>query len=128
MRLNWALTWAEIKRMSAGPKLDAWVGDLIMNWDHNHIILECEDKFYSYCTVCGYAPRFEKVVPGTCEEYPPYSTDIPTAFQVVEKFKDVEIYKDDNKYTVWINMVGTSSSNELPLAICRAALLDVLEN
>ena len=74
----------QIETTPAGPDLDALVAEAA-KWDHNHKIRECEDGFYNYCEYCGYEPRFMEPEPGGCTGFPPYSTDIDKAWELVEE-------------------------------------------
>lgn len=122
-----------IYKIPAGKELDGLIADRVMYWNQNHEINECEDKWYSYCNICGYEPRFEKIIPGSCKGYPRYSVDISSAWEVVEKmgpsYELKSIHHSSgtvHRATFWRGMMGFSVEAETaPLAICRAALLAI---
>jgi hypothetical protein len=132
------MTRDEILNMPAGREMDELVADKIIHWNHNHEINECEDGFYSYCMICGHEPRFEEIEPGDCDGYPCYSTDISAAWEVIKEMqtKGYWVYLGVLSSYSYCIFTGKQSPkeyrvetgiNETPLAICRAALLTVLE-
>src|SRR3990167_5438501 len=127
----------DILKMEAGPEMDLLVAPLV-DWDHSHNYNECEDDFYTYCRNCGDEPRFSERE-NDCEVPPRYSTNIAAAWLVMEKLRSsshapisiqIDAYK--NVYTSWIDFDGLSTkwatSATAPLAICRTALLAMLED
>jgi hypothetical protein len=70
------------------------------------------------------------------EIYPDYSTDIAAAWEVVNKSSSfmVTMQDEDLGYTKWYCEYATETgyfeaeADTAPLAICRAALLAVMEN
>jgi hypothetical protein len=103
------MTREEIESMVPGRKLDAFVAKYVMFPRHSHPIEE---------------------VQGWCDHY---STQISAAWQVVEKFPfwKITLVKNRVDNRVYIEKEDGSGyfAKELPIpeAICKAALLAVLE-
>lgn len=103
----------QILEMKPGRELDALVAEKVTH-------------FVSLTT----APNFE----GTFGYLPPYSTDIVAAWEVANRYWSFDLRKgpDGQLWTFRIiddegDIVALSSCETAPLAICRAALLDVLK-
>ena len=104
------LTREEILNEPAGRKLDAWVAEKVMG-----------------LPVTAKKKRFEYV------HIAPFSTDISAAWEVVEKMqqtKFVRVQCDNGDY--WCKIGGEilgvkAQGDTAPLAICRAALLAVID-
>ena len=131
----------QIETTPAGPELDALVAEAA-KWDHNHKIRECEDGFYNYCEYCGYEPRFMEPEPGGCTGFPPYSTDIDKAWELVEELSSeyeitINRHPPDGQITCSaLFIIGPDADFEkwylgegqaAPEAITRAYLLAKLE-
>lgn len=131
----------EILKMEAGREMDALVGENPMG------LIPC-DK-WEYCNLgsmggpalrkmCGhnncYPTQEIPVMGGKVGGCPEYSTDISAAFEVVEKLDSCLYLKEHGRdgtweaffcganETAWIGRGETA-----PLAICRAALLVMME-
>jgi hypothetical protein len=98
--------------MKPGKELDALVAEKVMGKNHKE-------------------SNFSNLFPDVPLEYPPYSTDIAAAWEVVEKLKTVLkgefcISYAANGWTVFrdwhTDSEGLAYANELPHAICLAAL------
>jgi len=117
------LTREEIKNMPAGREMDVLVGKNVMHLDLwygdptgfdipenvDYWRTDTRDSDDELCLRCPY-----------------YSTNIARAWEVVERFTDVEIEKAGLNYGCLIG-VELVIAITVPLAICRAALLVTLE-
>lgn len=115
------MTRDEILSEPAGPRLDAWVAEHVMGW-----------------TPTGLAKDFNGVP--FPEPIPNYSTDIAAAWEVVELVGGFEIEQwgdvwEKKGTIIWAasfnlpdgkNIVHATAATA-PLAICRAALLAMME-
>jgi len=123
------MTREEILRMKASPELDRLVAERVMGWREGQ-------KETLQSLKCGIGILGEKALPR-------YSTDIAEAWKVVDKMLDggwaCEIYSPNNPYALedtdkWAVVFARcelldhrAEASSAPLAICRAALLAVLE-
>ena len=133
-----------ILKMEAGPEMDLLVAPLV-GWDHSHDYNECEDDWYTYCRNCGDEPRFSERE-NDCEVPPRYSTNIASAWEIVDKLKQsgflvIRLSTGDILGNQWqfhcsdkwreVTHDGDkdyfANAATAPLAICRAALL-ILED
>ena len=113
------MTHDEIDKLEAGRKLDALVAEKVMGWISGNS---------ATVTTTGDVKWFET---------PAYSTSISAAWEVVEKFEDSEVFRndDDNGPIEWhcrlgywkTGILGHGIAPTAPLAICRAALKAVVE-
>ena len=142
------MTRDEILNKEAGPEMNALVAEYVMgqtDFDHPGFFWnegtteDGKDGWDGFnCPRCGAS----KGDTGKCTKH--YSTDIAAAWQVVEKFEyNWNIYRDvgkcgseyitagDMQYRVIFSSPGMPmqgvTADTAPLAICRAALLAVLE-
>ena len=134
-------TKPDIATMKAGPEMDALVAERVMGcpppWEHE--MHTSEDSYYDFCLRCrakgpdvyGWEGPAEK----ECPRAKFYSTDIEPAWQVVDKmltkphlYFKLHRWGDD----VFVGMEGFEnmqavrlfgSAAEIPLLICRAALM-----
>jgi len=122
------MTRDEILKLEPGPELDRLVAERVMEWKEGQKILQSLE--------CGIGILGEKALPR-------YSTDIAAAWEVVKKMLDsgwgCEIYSPNNPYALedidkWFVVFAKSElldyrakASSAPLAICRAALLAVME-
>lgn len=101
--------------MSAEER-DALIAERLMMWiipDH------CRSKTGK----SGSPPDFG-LVPGTKNDWlsiPSYTTEVPAAFKVLEKFSDWKIERSERGYGVFIGQNDDFDAS-LPCAICRCAL------
>jgi Phage ABA sandwich domain len=130
--------------MEPGEELDLLVAEIV-GWDRKHAVVECEDRWYSYCKNCGLTgaealPAGSKRTWDTpCDTPPPYSTDIAAAWKVVEKLRlsleptekgwacgrrNEECYFDVKETTAIIDgtIYDLAETPTAPHAICLAAL------
>lgn len=139
----------------AGPRLNAWVAEFVFNGDpprefacprcgggcygafgENHGQIAC----HGYATQhsedggCGWQGTWADVADM------PFSHDIAAAWQVVEKWRDpdkpggygelsmrCEGSPEEGLWVVHFGVKSEGLARELPLAICRVALLAVIE-
>ncbi|MNI36911.1 hypothetical protein D3C73_909790 [compost metagenome] len=117
------MTREEILAMEPGRELDV----LVEKYVFGNQISWMQDEYSDPVPVAG--------VHGYIIDH--YSTDISAAWEVVEKLQESHLYTDIRTcadfYEVWItihregNQTETFASPKLPEAICKAALLAVLE-
>jgi hypothetical protein len=121
------MTREEILAMPAGYKIDILIAEKIMGW---------KDKISDHLVRYYETPNGEIFLKNDVSHY---STDISAAWQVVEKLKR-EGYPNPQLYTIdeddlWHVAIRThgdmgyddTEAETAPLAICRAALLAILE-
>lgn len=121
------MTKDEIMNMCAGPKMDKLVAEKVTGWNFPNKVDSLGRRVIRY------------------KDLPRYSTDIAAAWKVIATFNrsewDIEIgsdTEDDGKF--WgVSLIkwseepigpiayGGGEHESLPLAICRAALLAVME-
>jgi hypothetical protein len=125
--------------MKPGRELDAMVAEKVMGLgEPKHQLMPCGLEslpvaIYT-CANCDHETDSRKDVDG-CEYYPPYSTDIAAAWEVVEKLGDkdfalerwpeipVKFRRPDWKYRATFDRsVNFSDGTTAPHAICLAAL------
>jgi hypothetical protein len=120
------MTRDEILKMEAGPELDALIAEKVMEWTEWPISGD-------YVTLHGKTGH-------TIDTFNP-SSDISAAWEVVEKLQDTPteyffeicktpvIWRQSGKPTHWHVELGGQKAyaDAAPLAICRAALLAVME-
>lgn len=127
-----AMTHKEISQMPADRNLDALVAERIMGWQW------FEDRKGFRLLLPSGEPdgRFYTVQQGPHQFVPCYSADITEAWEVVERFpcafgigRAWKLTGEPAGWSVWIGVgMGVSArADTVPLAICRAALLAVLE-
>jgi len=124
----------EILAMPAGRDLDALIAENVMGWKDRGIGYSFEDNINGY----------ECVLYIDKDKLPHYSTDIAAAWQVIEwlekntteKYNSPSLFsvphgwsmvlyeKRDNHAPAWLDAFAPTA----PLAICRAALLAVMES
>lgn len=120
----------------AGRQMDAWVAEWVMEWKVT------DDKLFAFShnTKKGYMLGQHADI-AFVETFMP-SSDIAAAWQVVEKLTANEWSSqfEFNKFCWWILFFridpvlpeeiseGVGEADTAPLAICRAALLAVLED
>ena len=121
------ITREMILAMEANPEMDALVAERVMGLPS----IALKDAGCPYCDdvmrFCG-----ERSWCSSCHEwryspYQEYSDDIAAAWEVVEKYTDVEFEKAGGNYRVWLIDLGIASATTFPLAVCRAALLATLD-
>jgi hypothetical protein len=133
---GWIYTREGILEMPAGRELDALVAEKVMGWE----LRQCErHKTEPDGYACGLCWGWD--------QFPAYSTDIDTAWQVVEKMQEdgdvfIEWWQDGEWFVSWKPLIirnrdgsrvgakcdgQTTGKPSAPLAICRAALLATLE-
>jgi hypothetical protein len=139
------LTREQIENMPASREIDALVAEFIMGekkpiYLHSHPIVTQTKYSINMSWYC--LPEYEKG--DVCEWIPkPYSTDIAAAWEVVETFDrkswDVSVSSlTDNDDEVWevffaeyfedgVGRIGKASAETAPLAICRAALIAMMD-
>ena len=116
----------EILTMEAGREMDALVSEKVMGyqrgdeleWSRAYWVDKSDPKTF----------RILGLIEDTYDElaWSP-STNIDEAWMVLEKFTDVDIEKAGENYRVTINVFAQADAHRAPLAICRAALIAVLE-
>ena len=115
------MTKDEIWAMEAGEELDKLVIKELMH----HIR---DDSERPRCKICSVWKDWYK--PAGCEDKK-YSTDISAAWQVVEKLKDyypeIEFNQYTKKWEVTFLVGETASADTAPEAICKSALIAVLQ-
>ena len=99
------MTRDEIMMMKAGRELDALVAEKVMGFPVKIGDITGEP----YHAQFGYS-------------MPNYSTDIAAAWEVLEKFTDVDLEKAGDNYRVTINAFAQADAHHVSLAICRAAI------
>lgn len=122
----------------AGERLDAWVAEFVMGWTPDKIENSSGDLVWSGYRMPNGAPNMPAHR---------FSTDIARAWEVVEKLAEdhqsVAVYRHFDEWlvgTVWLwpnwnpartlyagKLKRAPRANTAPLAICRAALLSVLD-
>lgn len=131
------MTRDEILQMEAGREIDALVAELVMGWTkvRKASTWESAAMIYSgtFVYTIGVTPDQK-----TNDVIPYHSTDIAAAWQVVEKMRLVGVSMWigphlDNEWAVQIkpsinNYHEFVRADTAPLAICRAALLAVMES
>jgi len=105
----------EIMAMEAGRELDALGAENVMGWERAVI-----RKYAGESWKTG-----DELMAGV--EYWHPSTDIAAAWEVVDKFTDVDIEKAGNNYRVTISAFAQVDAYCAPLAISKAALLAVMD-
>lgn len=116
------MTRDDILNMPAGRELDLLIALKVMGWEHNSL---------------GDAWIREGEPWVGCDEFQP-SVDIAAAWEVVERLKELGVYLTictlENDYQCELDRLKTYElacdsviSETAPLAICRAALLAVME-
>lgn len=118
----------DILDMSVGTVLDISVAEKVMGFKFE------ADKVTGRTCWVGYGAYGEAHTPPMAwvkwnYRVPPYSTDISAAWEVMEKFNhvEVEIAKFENIYVVCIDSGYYVRCKTAPEAICKAALLAVME-
>jgi len=118
------MTREEILRMEAGSELDQLIAERVMEWKEGQKTLLSRR--------CGVGILGEKALPR-------YSTDIAAAWEAVEALREKEFVIDilgsleDFIVKIWNEneseglSIAKASAEQAPLAICRAALLAVME-
>lgn len=119
------MTRDEILGMEAGRELDALMAEKVMGYEH-----------LPFPAV----PAFQRPTEGGVEmlfELPHYSADIAAAWEIVEEVHRLGLNVSVWKGRLWCcgfytksetpQEMGHSYSDTAPLAICRAALLAVME-
>lgn len=117
---------------------DALVAEKIMNRSQEHKINECDDPYYSQCALCGETNGSTdwKLKETKCEAHPPYSTDIATAWEVIEKMikynpfweqkNCIDFHLSPTSPPGWTCNFGDDTTrvyaDTAPEAICLAAL------
>lgn len=113
------MTRDEILTMEAGRELDALMWMALHGQEPN--ILVCRHVDSDYQPHAGY--------PSGHISPPHYSTDIAAAWEVIEKFPGASM-RHTGKFwfcDLWQDDYEYSQAETAPLAICRAALLVVME-
>lgn len=138
-----------VEGLEAGRELDALVAVRVMGWGHTHDIDYVEgDPWYSSCRQCGETGASggaildwewgDAPLPG-CPVPPSFSTDIATAWRVVEKMRaagyatihvscgcDIHGVPVPGWYASFFQSAAirgaSATADTAPLAICRAAL------
>ena len=127
--------------MNSGRELDALVAAKVMGWEHERdaeLRHKCNGKFHTRCGSCGEEGHgncygFGRgAIQIECNCTPPYSTDIATAWEIVEKMGALEWCFDINlqaRYSAvfrrnYLSQTPRFSASEesAPHAICLAAL------
>jgi hypothetical protein len=67
-----------------GAELDYWVAKAVGR-DRKHDIDECEDDFYSFCTVCGNTNRDFDLSDSPCHKDPRYTKDWRHGGPIIER-------------------------------------------
>jgi len=131
------MTREEIERMEAGREMDSLIAEKVMGWrwsgENKKWLIPPDDD-----PRIAWAALWDKK--GRPDWLPDYSTDIADAWQVVEKLHDlgyrVEINStcDKGLYDVEVSKSYSNGTvcecvvfQPISLAICRAALLSVME-
>lgn len=130
------MTRDEILNMEAGPEMDALVAEKVMGWH-----LETDDKGWKYWTddtglyyqgCVQHEDDFEDEEDFHILHWHP-SESILWAFEVVEKMRYKRIIHNPEFSPLWEAHLtcdsgyGDATAPTLSLAICRAALLAVME-
>jgi hypothetical protein len=118
------MTRKEILNMPMGREMDALIAEKIFGYNRVYYNEKIVANLYPTGAGC--------FVEGEAHEY---STDISAAWEVVEKLHELGyflgLYRDGFKKCIWEIDIGADielTDNTAPLAICRAALLAVMEN
>jgi hypothetical protein len=145
----------EIIEHPANRCLDAWIAEAVTGWKAKHQEDKCNGEYFIRCGACGEYGHGNCFGDGRgavqikCGEYvaccddaelPEYRIDISAAWEVVEKLRksfDVVIDLDDELTSCRIlrrvddewnrEMLVEQIFESTPYAICRAALLAVME-
>lgn len=80
-----------IDELKPGRELDALVAERVMHRSKKHMIIECNDPYYTHCRICHKDNSEWSLEATECEENPPYSTNIADAWEVVEKLYSMGI-------------------------------------
>jgi len=123
------MTREEILRMEAGPELDRLIAERVMGWKAGADFFVADGKI----------SRIHRATSGTAvsELWSP-STDIAAAMEVVNKLLsryNISIYSGRYPIRWFVQIVAVEDwetkalveDENLPLAICRAALLAAME-
>lgn len=123
------MTREEVMNLPVGRFLDADVAEKVMGW---HTFSPIDPEYDHSIGKNGYRrnfafdPRDDKYKP-----FPLYSSDIEEAWKLVNRLKDrfnITVYTDDNgKYAAEINFYVIDDCDTAPEAICKAALLAVMD-
>jgi uncharacterized protein YjaG (DUF416 family) len=119
----------EILAMEAGRELDAAVAETVFGWYDISLMTNSSNNFTNYQ---GFSPGIH-----SRRKIKNYSTDISAAWEVAEKFQTYQVTKthqvnlpngleDMYRAIVKANKF-VAYARTAPLAICRAALLAVME-
>ena len=125
------MTRDEILNMPAGREMDALVAEKVMTlnvWQHEKRVKQLAFRGNRSREVLG---TVIEIIAGD-RMLQNYSTDIAAAWQVVEKTKnDYDITRVGGKWHAWLfaidEVLTEAYADTAPLAICRAALLAVMD-
>lgn len=122
-----------ILNMPAGKEVDILIAEKVMGLSLQHLLPVYEegstddglDGWSGF--VCPRCRRPSDMLDEPCAKY--YSTDIRAAWEVVEKFTSERWVELGNSRGGWECLIGGDAgyAKNAPLAICRAALLAVLD-